>query len=467
MIRSFRFECIQVLSCLAVLAACSSAGEAQNISAADTAITNVHVLDGTGAPARRVGAVLIEDGLIAAILPQGETDFEAAQTLDGGDGYLVPGFIDAHVHILVPRCQSFASGEPVFDRQLSEKVASALLDFGITTVRSPATPTVDGLALRDDLNAGVVRGPQAKASAEFINDSRMSEAELRDYVRDAMAYKPDYFKVYARLSKQQVATVIDEAHRHGVPVIGHLGKTSWREGAELGIDFLTHAVDWSAKTLPPESREAYETARRERGAIRARLDWLELLDLKSEEVTSMIEALVAHDIPVDPTLVAYDAKFSRPTYASYRQNPNAKVVPELFQDWSECSGLADDWTEEDYARWRGLFPKLQALVKLMHERGVTLITGSDTPNEWVIPGEGLHQELELLVEAGLSPAEVLSMTGEKAARALGFEDRGVVAAGKRADLVLLSENPMADIRNTREISWVMQTGDVIFPRQRE
>lgn len=76
----------------------------------------------------------------------------------------------------------------------------ALLDFGITTVRSPATLTVEGLALRDELNAGRVRGPRAFASAELINDPKLSDAELRAYVRDALSYRPDYFKVYARLA---------------------------------------------------------------------------------------------------------------------------------------------------------------------------------------------------------------------------------------------------------------------------
>ena len=175
---------------------------------------------------------------------------------------------------------------------------SALLDFGITTVRSPATPTIEGLQLRDDLNAGRVRGPRAFASAELVNDPRLTDQQLRDIVRDAMPYRPDYFKVYARLSPQAVATVIDEAHRHGIPVIGHMGRTSWLEAAQLGIDHLAHAVDWSPKTLMPESRKRYFESTRNYSAnsFRARIDWLESLDLTSVEVRSMVAEIAKRGI---------------------------------------------------------------------------------------------------------------------------------------------------------------------------
>ena len=444
------------------LAICACSAPARDQPAA-TAITNVHVLDGRGGTDAPLRTVIIENGMISAVLPADVAVASSRRVIDGESGYLLPGFIDAHVHILVPRCEENDARPLTFDRALSEHVLSTLLDSGITTVRSPATPTIEGLALRDDLDSGAVRGPYALASAEFINDSSLSPDALRAIVRAAMPYRPDYFKVYAALSPEQIATVIDEAHGNGVPVIGHLGRTSWRQGAELGIDFLTHAVDWSEETLPPDRREAYRAAKRERGAIRARLDWLELLDLNSVQISQMIDALVAHHIPVDPTLVAYDAKFSAPDYPRYRNNPNVDVVPEVSAGWRACPSLADDWTEEDFARWRRLFPKMQALVRMMHDRGVVLMTGSDTTNEWVIPGESLHQEFELLVETGIPASEVLRMTGEGTADALGLNDRGVIAPGRRADLVLLLASPLEDIRNTRRIAWVMQAGVLAQP----
>lgn len=435
--------------------------------ASDVVIKNVHVFDSDKGFKNDTQSVIVQNGTISDVLSNTSDILPALTIIDGGGGYLLPGFIDTHVHILVPRCQSFSifSGKNIqFDRALSEELMGVLLDFGITTVRSPATPTVQGLTLRDDINAERIIGPFALASAELISDGRMSEHDLRSYVRNALKYKPNYFKVYAGLHPWQVKIVIDEAHKHGVPVIGHLGRTSWAEAIEYKIDFLTHAVSWSEKLLKPEYRQAYREARRKVGAIRARLNWLEWLDLESKEIASMIDALAESKVPVDPTLVAYDAKFSATDDLRYRFNTNVNVVPTLKSDWSECRGLAHNWSKDDFARWRKLFPKLQSLVRLMHERGVVLITGSDTTNEWVIPGESLHQEFELLAEAGISPREVLKMTGVTAAKALRLDDRGVIEKGYKADFVLLKDNPEIDIANTRSIMWVMKKGEIVSSR---
>jgi imidazolonepropionase-like amidohydrolase len=332
-------------------------------------------------------------------------------------------------------------------------------------VRSPATPTIEGLQLRDDLNAGGVRGPRAFASAELINDPKLTDRQLREVIRDAMPNRPDYFKVYARLSPEAVATVIDEAHGNGIPVIGHLGRTSWLEAARLGIDHLAHTVDWSPKTLSTDLRKRYfEAVRNYRAdSFRARIDWLELLDLTSDEVTSMVSEVAKRGISVDLTLIAYDTKFAAPNGGRYASNRFAKVVPDLYQDWTQCKNVAstDDWSEQDYRRWNAAYPKLQALVRLMRDSGVLLTTGTDLTNPWVIPGESLHQEFELLLAAGLSPSDILKMTGENASRALRSNDVGVIEAGRWADLVLLAVNPLDDIVNTRNIQWVMKGGKVV------
>jgi imidazolonepropionase-like amidohydrolase len=422
------------------------------------AITHVTVLDGRGSSSRPNGTVIVDEGIIAAVRT-GQPPRTYA-VVDGHDGYLVPGFIDMHAHLMFPRCAPFADGS-VFDHAVSERMLSTLLDFGITMVRSPATPTIEGLRLRDDLNAGRIRGPRAMASAELINDPSLTDQQLRQYVREALSSKPNYFKVYARLSPRQVAAVIDEAHAHAVPVIGHLGQTSWLEAARLGIDYLTHAADWSATTLPERKRDAYAAAVRTRGAIRARIDWLEMLELQSPPVLETIGEIVRRGIWIDPTLVAYDTKFAAPDGGRYRANRYAGLVPEMLSDWIACTRITEDWTGDDYRRWNAAYPKMQALVRLLRDNGVLLTTGTDVTNPWVIPGESLHQEFELLRDAGLAPSEILRMTGENAAHALRRSDVGVIEPGRRADLVLLDADPSTDIRNTRRIVWVMQEGRIV------
>lgn len=97
----------------------------------------------------------------------------------------------------------------------------------------------------------------------------------------------------------------------------------------------------------------------------------------------------------------------------------------------------------------------------MNDAGVLLVSGTDLTNEWIAPGDGLHQEFELLASAGLSPNQILRMTGANAAAALGRNDMGIVEKGRRADLILLSADPRILIGNTRSIEWVMQGGKFV------
>ncbi|ATC32165.1 hypothetical protein CA606_07255 [Caulobacter vibrioides] len=424
-------------------------------------IEHVTVLDGQGGAALDDRRVVVSGGRIVAVgasasgrLPRG------AMIVDGTGKFLLPGFIDMHAHLLFPRCNP-DGGAPRFDRALSEKALSAQLDFGITMVRSPATPTIEGLRLRDALNAGRVRGPRAMASAELMNDPTLSDAQLRQIVRDALPYRPDFFKVYARLRPEQVASVTDEAHRRHIPLIGHLQRTSWAQGVRLGVDHLAHSVDWSADSLPPDRRQTYLAAAKTRPGFRSRIDWLEAFDPNGADQTALIDDLARRRVSVDVTLIAYDAKFSPPDEARYRRNPHLRRFPELREDWSRCDDATADWTADDFRRWKAARPKLLAWIRRMSDGGVLLVTGTDLTNEWIAAGEGLHQEFELLAEAGVSPDRILRMTGADAAQALGRTDVGVVEAGRRADLVLLSADPRKRISNTRSIMWVMQGGRIV------
>lgn len=452
-----RRRCIAALLGLA-LASCAT-GEAET-GDGSTVIDHVTVLDGRGSNALTDARVLVRDGRIVSVGRSiGPLPRNAAVT-NGQGRFLLPGFIDMHAHLLFPRCSS-GDAAPQFDRALSEKALSRQIDFGITMVRSPATPTVEGLKLRDDLNAGIVRGPRAIASAELINDASLTAPQLRQVVRDALPSRPDYFKVYARLKPEQVAVVIDEAHRHRIPVIGHLQRTTWAQGVELGVDHLAHSVDWSIDDLPANRRAAYTAAIKGDGGFRSRIDWLEAFDPNGIEQRQLVAALAHKRVSVDVTLIAYEGKFSKPADGRFRRNPFLRAFPELRSDWERCGDATADWTADDYRRWQGAKPKLWAWIKRMSDGGVLLVSGTDLTNEWIAPGEGLHQEFELLAEAGLTPNQILRMTGANAAEALHRSDVGIVEAGRRADLVLLSADPRKSISNTRSIVWVMQGGRIV------
>lgn len=123
-----------------------------------------------------------------------------------------------------------------------------------------------------------------------------------------------------------------------------------------------------------------------------------------------------------------------------------------------------DWSEADFVHGRRSWTKMQALIRAYQRGGVLLTAGSDEPNSWIVPGPSLHTELELLVEAGLSPLEALTMATRNGAEALGIlSDTGTVIVGKRANLLLLDRDPARDVGNTRSIALVVKDGRAVPP----
>src|SRR5262249_16776210 len=141
---------------------------------------------------------------------------------------------------------------------------------------NPAAPSVEGVRLRDDVARGLIDGPRILTAGEPLNGKPFStEAEIRAEVDRQADVGVDYIKVYANSTPPQTAAAIDEAHRRGLKVIGHLQETDWPTAIAEGIDAVTHGVSWSASALPPDKRERYRAEQERVGAMKARIFWLE------------------------------------------------------------------------------------------------------------------------------------------------------------------------------------------------
>jgi imidazolonepropionase-like amidohydrolase len=177
----------------------------------------------------------------------------------------------------------------------------------------------------------------------------------------------------------------------------------------------------------------------------------------------MAEALVRHQVTIDPTLIAMHTKFwgNDPRYT---RHPQMGLVPEgVRRGWPKGSFTAS-WTDDQYRQAQAQWPKMQGLTKLLLDRGVLLTVGTDKPTPWIIPGVSFHEEMQLLADAGIPAKDVLRMATINGARALGKEKSiGAVEAGMRADLVVLRADPLVDIKNTREIETVIQGGKIYEP----
>src|SRR5262245_37481019 len=420
-------------------------------------LEGVNLIDGTGAPPQPNARLVIVEGRIAAVGTRGAVRTpEGARVIDLAGRTVIPGLIDAHAHVAFLRHPG--SDDPEYDEATTRRVLRTLLAFGVTGARNPMAPAAVGVALRDAVAGGALLGPRLRTAGDAIDVQLYPAPEaVRHEVERQAALGVDDVKLYAGLTPELTKAAIETAHAHGLKAVGHLQATSWSDAAQLGIDFITHGASWSEDCLPETRRPAYRRAVRREGTMKARLRWLEWLDPRGPEVRAMVRELARRSIPLDPTLIAYETKL-RGDDPFYTASPDLALLPQpILASWRGGS-FTSDWTAEDYARGRALWPKLLELVSVYDEEGVPLLVGSDLPNPWVVPGASLHREMELLVSAGLPPLRVLSMATKNAAAAFGWDDAGTLEPGKRADLVVLEGDPLDDIRNTRRIEAVYLAG---------
>jgi hypothetical protein len=244
--------------------------------------------------------------------------------------------------------------------------------------------------------------------------------------------------------------VIDEGHRAGLKVLAHLGNYSAQDAVADGIDSLEHI--WSVfNYIIPAEVTTQPNHRAE-------------LELQNPRAQSLIADLAQRRVYVDPTLVVFRNMILLHDLTEIHDHPDVACVPRRMRDdwhsYRQASTLAAETREVR----RSEFRKYQELTGLLHQAGVPLLVGTDTPEPFVPPGASLHQELELLVASGLSPAAVLSAATWQNARAMNQQDQlGTVEPGKLADLVILNADPTSDIRNTRQIFAVVRGGLVCDP----
>ncbi len=463
LITLLRLRALRALTAIALagaaVAACGGG------TAGGQALVGVTVIDGLGNAPVADRVVVIRDGRIVEVAAaDGWQAADGVQAVNLPGRFVMPGLIDLHAHVTIMPTGG-AAGTTI-DHQASERVLATLLGFGITTARNPAAPAADGVALRERLAAGEIRGPRIVTAGDALNRVRASfgpvvatpdQASIRREIKRQAALGVDLIKVYAALGPELVATAVEEAHAHGMAVIGHLQATTWTGAAHLGIDSITHAAPWSAAYLPPAAREGY------RGTLRDRLSWLEEVDFEGGEIQEMIALLAERKIVVDPTLIALHTKFFG-NDPSHLENPEQHLAPALLRSAWRTSTFVDDWAPEDFERAQATWPRVLELTNKLHQGGVLLAAGSDLPNPWVIPGVSLHHELRLLHSAGIPALEVLKIATYNGAVALGLENEiGSIEPGKVADLIVLASDPTTNLHATRTISHVFLGGRFLNP----
>ena len=395
------------------------------------------LIDGTDGPQKNNSVIIINNSKIIAVTSQNNySSFNISngsltngRVLNLTGKYIMPGLFDMHAHVAGVRKNSY-------DQGTSEDMLRMLLNYGVTTVRNPGGPTNETVHLREEVLSGNLSGPEIFTAGRLLNTPEFpipfverqvtTEEEVREEVRRQAAAGVDYIKLYVGLKPDLVKAAIDEAHSQGIKVIGHLYLTSWTDAANLGIDFLTHGVPVSPFLLPEDEQRIFNLTG---GGPFDHSLWLDLVDLNGTEIRNMIDSLVQNHIPVDPTLSIYEAIFKH--------------------------GIQDPQNEQ---RWN----KVLQLTKMMHDKGIKILSGTDIPNFDLVTGESLHHELELLVEAGINISDVIKIATKNGAEALDLINHtGTIELGKEADILILSANPVTDIENTKQIDAVISNGRII------
>ena len=443
---------------LALAATAGCQGDAGPGTTSMLALVGASVVDGTGAPAASDQVVLIDGSTIVAVGPASEVDIpRGARSLDLTGTWLVPGFIDLHVHF--PE-ESSVHG-PMLER---------LLEFGITTILNPGARPGAGVELREAIASEAVEGPWLFAAGRLIDHSpegrfiggwgaqTPTEEAIREEVEVQSATGVDFVKLYAGLTPDLVAAAIDEAHDRGVRVIGHLESTNWADAARMGIDMLVHSgwatpMDEVIALDDPEAASDY--------------DWYAAyLEAPSNDLFArLVGTLVSEGVVVVPTIGVQQASALGTDLALL-----SRLEPHLAPEADVPGWWGDGWREqhpyfgyesEDEARALETIyvPALLAILKAYYDAGVNLAVGTDVGNPWMTPGVSFHHELELYQEAGIPPVEILRMGSLSGAAALGIADQtGSIEPGKQADLVVLTEDPTLDIAASRSIQRVFLRG---------
>lgn len=450
------FAITLLLLCVGIWQGCDTNTEEED---SPLVLHNVTLIDGTGVAPQAASVVIVLNGRITQIGAVKDVAVpEGATVLDMTGHWVLPGFIDMHTHMPGQRGQQ-------------EEVLRTLLGFGITTARTPAAGTpAAGVELRDRLARGEVLGPRLFAAGWLIN-SRGSgfgievgtEAEIRAVVRSQVQDGVDFIKLYVGLTPDLVAAAIDEAHGLGVPVIGHLGRTTWQEAADLGIDFLTHSAIWGMahSLVPADQRATFRNFFTPNAAFDPDLfsQWQAVVDLDGPAAQTLIQSLLDNNVVLDPNLVLAEAVL-------WGDDPQvlARLEPTFAPDaqaatWSVPHPYSAFWSLAQYDEAQQTFPLFLEAIRVFHERGVRLTVGTDLENPRMTPGVSFHRELELLVAAGIPPLEVLRIATHNGAEALGILDEvGTLEVGKLADLLVLTADPMQDIGNTRALELVLLKG---------
>jgi len=428
-------------------------------------LAHVTVIDSTGSAARPDMSVLIEGGKIKSISPTGRNNHDDDTLIvDARGKFLIAGLWDMHVHAL-------SKDEP--DRFFPLFIAN-----GVTGIRDMGgdIPLPQIVQLKKEVYTGSRLGPEIFAAGPILEGEHpfwrfaipvKNADDAQRAVTQLVKEGADFLKVYNTLSRSAYLAIASQAKQDRISFVGHIpdGVTP-AEAAVIGQKSIEHLwgipIYLSSESAKLQNMAAQANDEEDPKVARDlyyKINETILATQDSKKASGLYEVFARNHTWQTPTLVVLRSYAAIHDPALRKDSRIAYIPDNLLSFWNSMGGQPDRRNDEIQAR---LFKSDIAIVKAMHGAKVPLLAGTDTPNPYTYPGFSLHEELELLVSAGLSPLEALQSATIRAAQFLGVDELfGSVEEGKVANLVLLDSNPLEDIRNTKEIRGVVLRGNFL------
>jgi imidazolonepropionase-like amidohydrolase len=423
------------------------------------ALTNVRVIDGTGAAPAENQTILISDGKISLVGPTDATTYpDTAKSIDLTGYTVLPGLVGMHNHLFFPM-----GGSPPIYSSMAISFPRLYLALGVTTIRTTGSvaPYTD-LETKRLVDAGKMIGPKMDLTAPYLEGKGsftpvMRESTGPDDIRRMVNFWADQgatsFKAYMNITREELRSAVDEAHKRGMKVTGHLCSVTYREAAEIGIDNLEHGLLANSEYVSDKKPDVCPG-----GAV---TQSLLNLDIDSPAVRETIRVLVEKKVAITSTLPVFEA--SAPIAPSGIGAARALLNQRMLNTMSNDARIR-------YLNSRARTPASSPMATLVRKSmdferafvkaGGLLITGLDpTGNGGVVAGFGDLRGVELLVEAGFTPLEAIMIASLNGAEYLGRESQiGSIATGKAADLMIVKGNPAANIFDIENVEIVFKDG---------
>jgi imidazolonepropionase-like amidohydrolase len=434
------------------------------VEATDVALTHVRVIDGAGSAPLEDQLILISSGKIRAIGPAASTEVPPETRVLDLKGYTVlPGLVGMHDHMFFPM-----GGNPPMYSNMGFSFPRLYLALGVTTIRTTGSvqPYLD-LEIKKLIDSGRMIGPKMHVTAPYLEGPGSFTPVMHtltgpDDARRMVNYWADLgatsFKAYMNITRDELRAAVEEAHKRGLKVTGHLCSIGFREAAEIGIDNLEHGLLPDSEFVPNKQPDKCPGA--------AVGQSLRTLDISSAPVKETIRTLVAKNVAITSTLPVFEAGAP---LASAQAGATAIGAPSAVLN-QRLLNVMNNEARVRYLTARSriaadspspiLIRKSMDFERAFVAAGGLLMAGLDpTGNGGIVAGFGDLREVELLVEAGFTPLEAIKIASFNGAKFLGEDSRiGSIAVGKQADLMVVKGNPAAKISDIENVEIVFKDG---------